>query len=52
MNSSSETPLLSSKEALGILDLRSLGYYKIQQEVLQQNISRFYKFESALKVCI
>ena len=28
-NSSSETFLLSQKEALGILDLRSLGYYKI-----------------------
>ena len=28
-NSSSETLILSPKEALGILDLRSLGYYKI-----------------------
>ena len=36
-NSSSETLILSPKEALGILDLRSLGYYKIQQGVLQQN---------------
>ena len=38
-------------EALGIFDLRSLGYYKIRQGVLQQNLSRFYKFESAEKVC-
>ena len=45
MNSSSETLILSPKEALGILDLRSLGYYKIQQGVLQQNLSRFYEFE-------
>ena len=30
MNSSSETFILNSKEALGILDLRSLGYYKIR----------------------
>ena len=29
MNSSSETLTLNPKEALGILDLRSLGYYKI-----------------------
>ena len=36
-NSSSETLILNSKEALGILDLRSLGYYKIKQGVLQQN---------------
>ena len=28
-NSSSETLILSPKEALGILDLISLGYYKI-----------------------
>ena len=28
-NSSSETLILSPKEALGILDLRSLGYYRI-----------------------
>ena len=50
-NSSSDTLILSSKEGLGILDLRSLGYYKIQQGVLQQNLSRFYKFKSAEKVC-
>ena len=29
MNSSSETLILNPKEALGILDLRSLGYSKI-----------------------
>ena len=50
-NSSSETLNLNSKEALGILDLRSLGYYKIKQGVLQQNLSRFYEFELAEKVC-
>ena len=50
-NSSSETLILSPKEALGILDLRSLHHYKIQQLVLQQNLSRFYEFESAEKVC-
>ena len=31
---------------IGILDLRSLGYYKIQQ-----NLSKSYNFESAEKVC-
>ena len=51
MNSSSETLILSPKETLGILDLRSLGYYKIWQGVLQQNLSRFYEFELAEKVC-
>ena len=42
MNSSLETLILNLKEALGILDLTVLGYYKIRQGVLQQNLSRFY----------
>ena len=50
-NSSLETRIFSPKEALGILDLRSLGYYKIQQGVLQQNVSRFYEFEWVERVC-
>ena len=29
----------------------SLGYYKIRQGVLQQNLGRFYEFESAEMVC-
>ena len=32
---------------LGILDLRSLGYYKNKQGILQQNLSKHYHFESA-----
>ena len=36
---------------IGVLDLRSLGYYKIQQGVLQQNLSKSYNFESVEKVC-
>ena len=51
INSSLETLILNPKEALGILDLRWLGYYKIKQEVLQQNVSRFFEFESAEQVC-
>ena len=51
MNTSSETLILNTKEALRILDLRSLGYYKIWQGVLQQNLSRFYKLTSAEEVC-
>ena len=33
-------------EMLGIVDLRSLGYYKIKQGVLQQTLSCMYHFES------
>ena len=36
---------------LGIVDLRSLGYYKIKQGILQQNLSRYYRFERAEKLC-
>ena len=36
---------------IGILDLRSSGYYKIRQGVLQQNVSKCYKFESADRLC-
>ena len=40
MNSSSEILILNPKQALGILDLRTLGYYKINQGVVQQNLSK------------
>ena len=46
-----ETVIFEPKQMLGILDLRSLGYYKIKQEVLQQNLSKCYHFESAEKLC-
>ena len=36
---------------IGILDLRSLGYYKIKQGVLQQNLNIYYHFEEANKIC-
>ena len=34
-------------EMLGIEDLRSLGYYKIKQGILQQNFSKYYRFKRA-----
>ena len=51
MNSTHETVTFDLKKMLGIIDLRSLGYYKIKQGVLQQNLSCMYHFESARKVC-
>ena len=50
-NTSSETFILNPRDTLGILDLRSLGYYKIKQGVIQQKLSRYYEFELAEKVC-
>ena len=38
-------------DMIGIVDLRSLGYYKVKQGVLQQNLSKLYHFETANDVC-
>ena len=50
-NSTQDTVTFDPKDMLGIIDLRSLGYYKIKQGVLQQNLSCMYHFESANTVC-
>ena len=31
--------------------MRSLGYYKIKQGVLQQNLNKYYQFEEVDKIC-
>ena len=36
---------------IGILDLKYLGYYKIRQSALQQNLSKCYHFELADRLC-
>ena len=46
-----DTMILNPKEMIGIVDIRSLGYYKIKQGILQQNLSKYYKFEEAGKLC-
>ena len=46
-----ETVILKLEEMLGIIDLRSLGYYKIKQGILQQNLSRYYRFERSETLC-
>ena len=39
------------EELIGILDLRWLGYNKIKQDILQQNLSKYYRFERAETLC-
>ena len=51
-NNTQETVIFDPNQMLGILDLRSLGYYKIKQGVLQQNLSKCYHFESIEKNCV
>ena len=43
--------IFKPEEIIGVIDLRSLGYYKIKHGILQQNLSRYYKFEKAEKLC-
>ena len=50
-NSSLETVIFDPKEMYRILDLRSMGYNKIKQCILQQNLSKYYRFESADILC-
>ena len=51
VNTGKDTMIFKPKEMIGIIDLRSLGYYKIKQGMLQQNLSRYYRFEKAEKLC-
>ena len=50
-NKTHETITFSRTDIMGIVDLRSLGFYKIKQEVLQEHLSRHYHFELADDVC-
>ena len=50
-NAGKDTMILNPKEMIGIVDIRSLGYDKIKQGILQQNLSRYYRFEEASKLC-
>ena len=50
-NNNREIIIFDKKTSIGILDLRSLGYYKIKQGVLQQNLDKYYQFEEVDKIC-
>ena len=51
VNKGTDTMIFKPEEMIGIIDLRPLGYYKIKLGILQQNLSRYYKFERAEKLC-
>ena len=50
-NNTDETMAFERSNMIGILDLRSLSYYKLKQDVLQQNLGSYYQFEPAEDVC-
>ena len=45
-----EAMTFNPTQILGVIDLRSLGYYKIKQGDLQQNLKYMYHFESTHEV--
>ena len=51
VNKGKDTMIFKLEEMIGVTDLRSLGYYKIKQGILQQNLRRYYRFEKAEKLC-
>ena len=50
-NKTYESVTFGRTEMMGIIDLRSLGFYKIKQEVLQEHLGRHYHFKLANDVC-
>ena len=47
VNNGTETIIFKPEEMIGIVDLRSLGYYKIKQGILQQNLCKYYRLEKS-----
>ena len=50
-NSTQEKVTFNQEDVVGIVDLRSFGYYKTKQGVLQQYLSHCYHLESAESFC-
>ena len=46
-NKTHKTVTFGRAEMMGIIDIRSLGFYKIRQEVLQEHLGRHYHFDLA-----
>ena len=51
VNNDRETIIFKPEKMIEIVDLRLLGYYKIKQVILQQNLSKYYRFERAGTLC-
>ena len=51
VNNGTETKIFKPEEMSGIVDLRSLGYYKFKQGILQQNLNKYYRFGRADTLC-
>ena len=50
-NKTHETMTFEQTEMIGVVDLGSLGFYKIKQEVIKEYLGKHYHFELADDVC-
>ena len=50
-NNGPDSIIYKPEEMLGIYNFRSFIYYKIKQGILQQYLSKYYKFERADTLC-
>ena len=50
-NKMHETVTFGWTEMIGVVDLRSLSFYKIKEEVLQEHLGKHYHFELADDIC-
>ena len=50
VNNSRTTMFFTKQKAIGIVDIRSLGYYNIQQCVLEYNLGAHYEFANFNKL--
>ena len=51
VNNGTEIMIFWPEEILGIVYLTSLGYYKIKQGILQQNLNKYSRYKRADKLC-
>ena len=50
-NKTHKTVTFGQTQIIGVVDLRSLGFYKIKLEVLQEHLGKHYHFKSADDIC-
>ena len=48
-DNSSEPIIFSKNEALGVVDLRSIGDYKVMQSIIQHHLKPYYEFKPTIQ---
>ena len=50
-NNTNDVVTFDRQDMIGILDIRSLGYYKVKPDVLQKHLGKQYHFKLAENIC-